>query len=191
MKDTVKLALTLFIITAISALILAISNNVTAPVIAEANELKTDQAKMELLEDGEEFISVDESLLKELQEKDNRIVECDEGLKNNEVVGYVFKTTTSGYSGDIEFMVGISSEGNLNGIKVLSHDETPGLGESIMKPSFLNSFKDRSIEKELTAVTEPSGKSEVQAITSATITTDAMVGEINNIIKVFNEVINE
>lgn len=190
MKDTIKLSLTLFIITAISALILSLSNNITAPVIAQSDEVKKEQAKLELLSDADEFKPVDEEVLKAVKDEDNNITECEEALKNNEIIGYIFKATTSGYGGDIEFMIGIS-EGKLKGIQIIKHTETPGLGASMMKPSFMNSFKEKSIDNELTAVSAPVNDSEVQSITSATVTTTAVVGEVNNLIKIYNEVLNK
>ena len=169
MKSTVRLVLTLFLITAISALILSLSNKVTAPVIAEADKLKEDKARMELLPEGETFEILEE-----------------EGLKNGETIGYIIKSTTNGYGGSIEFLIGIKEDGKLGGIKVLSHEETAGLGENITKPFFADSFKDKSIDGELVATKQPSQDNEVQAITSATVTTTAMVGEINKIIEAFN-----
>ncbi len=186
MKSTVRLVLTLFLITAISALILSLSNKVTAPVIAEADKLKEDKARMELLPEGETFEILEEDIISKLKESDSNIVDCFKGLKNGETIGYIIKSTTNGYGGSIEFLIGIKEDGKLGGIKVLSHEETAGLGENITKPFFADSFKDKSIDGELVATKQPSQDNEVQAITSATVTTTAMVGEINKIIEAFN-----
>lgn len=188
MKETLRLALILFLITAVSASILSLSNQVTAPIIAEADELKNEEAKKNLLNEADEFEQADDSLMELLKSKDSNIVQCDEGTKNGELVGYVFKTITAGYGGDIEFMVGISSDGRVEGIEILNHEETPGLGANILKPSFQTSFEGKSIENSLSATKEPSGESEVQALTSATITTNAMVDEVNKVIEAYKEV---
>ena len=44
-------------------------------------------------------------------------------------VGYVITVTShEGYGGDIQFLMGVNSDGSLNGISLLSISETPGLG---------------------------------------------------------------
>lgn len=188
MKDTMKLALILFLITAVSAFILSVSNQVTAPIIAEADAIKNDQAKKSLLDESEEFKEVDQALMEKIKVKNPNVVQCDEGLKSGESVGYVFKTRTPGYHGHIEFMVGISNGGKVEGIEILNHEETPGLGANILKPSFKTSFEGKAIADGLYAVKEPRGDNEVQAITSATITTNAMVNEVNKVIEAYKEI---
>ena len=187
MKETAKLAFILFLITAISAFILSVSNKVTEPIIAEANELKNEEAKIKLLNKSKEFKDLDDELLDVIKSKNANIVQCDEGLSDGEVVGYVFQTSTPGYKGYIEFMIGISIDGKVEGIEILNHEETPGLGANIIRPSFKTSFEGKTIANGLSAVKEPSREDEVQAITSATITTDAVVDEVNRVIDAYKE----
>ena len=47
------------------------------------------------------------------------------------LVGYTFKTTGRGYSSNIETMVGVDLYGRITGIKIVSHQETPGVGSKI------------------------------------------------------------
>ncbi|MGQ9811696.1 MAG: FMN-binding protein [bacterium] len=46
-------------------------------------------------------------------------------------VGYVIKTSCKGYSSTIETLVGVGSDGSIRGLKILSQQETPGLGTRI------------------------------------------------------------
>jgi Na+-translocating ferredoxin:NAD+ oxidoreductase RnfG subunit len=48
-----------------------------------------------------------------------------------DLVGYTFKTTGRGYSSNIETMVGVDLYGRITGIKIVSHQETPGVGSKI------------------------------------------------------------
>ncbi|WP_455222665.1 electron transport complex subunit RsxG [Kaarinaea lacus] len=50
---------------------------------------------------------------------------------DDKVVAVAFDTTVKGYAGPIDVIVGISSDGELLGTRVLSHNETPGLGDKI------------------------------------------------------------
>lgn len=48
-------------------------------------------------------------------------------------VGYVVKASGRGYSSTIETLVGVASDGSIRGLKVLSQQETPGLGTKIVE----------------------------------------------------------
>ncbi len=51
--------------------------------------------------------------------------------KKNHITGVAFVTSRKGYSGDIRLLLGIDENGKLLGVRVLSHTETPGLGDKI------------------------------------------------------------
>ena len=83
------------------------------------------------------------------------------------LIGVVFKAAGKGYSSTIETMVGLLKDGRINAIKVLSQNETPGLGTRVVEPSFSGQFVNK---KDL---------SQVQAITGATISSKAIIDAIN------------
>lgn len=187
LKETLKLGLILFIITAVSASVLAVSNNITAPRIAEADRIANDLAKQEVLEVAEDFNILDEGKLKEVAGSNSNIIEINEGYnKKNQLVGYTFKTKIKGYGGEIELITGISTEGKVTGINILNHGETPGLGANATETYFTDSFKNKSVDNELAAVKDPKEDNEVQALTSATITTTAVVDEVNIVREIYN-----
>lgn len=186
MKETIKLGLMLFLIAAISATILGFSNEVTSVRIAEANELADQAAKNEILPEGDKFTQLEQSKEKEIKDENSNIIEIFEGYKGEELEGYTIKMKINGYGGEIEFMTGISTEGNIKGIKILNHGETPGLGANATKEDFTNSFRDKDVEKMITPVANPTEDNEVQALTSATITTNAIVDGVNIAREVYN-----
>ena len=58
--------------------------------------------------------------------------------EKGEVLGAVLNlTSTEGYGGNISFSMGISKDGTVNGIKILSISETAGLGMRATEESFL------------------------------------------------------
>lgn len=187
MKEILKLGLILFIITAVSASVLAVSNNITEPRIAEADRKANDLAKQEVLETAEEFDILDEGKLKEVAGSNSNIIEINEGYsKEDEIVGYTFKTKVKGYGGEMELIIGISTEGEVTGINILNHGETPGLGANATESYFTDSFKNKLVDNELVAVKDPSEDNEVQALTSATITTTAVVDGVNIVREIYN-----
>ena len=86
MNETLKLGLILFIITAVAASVLALSNSVTSERIAEADRLANERAKMEVLDIAEEFNTLDGGRLKEIVGSDSNIVEINEGYKGSDLV---------------------------------------------------------------------------------------------------------
>lgn len=93
--------------------------------------------------------------------------------------GYVIGVTTKeGYNGAISFYVGVTKEGILKGVSLLDIGETPGLGmnaENVLLPQFRNVNATNFTVVKTGAQT----LSEVDAITGATITSDAITGGVN------------
>lgn len=68
--------------------------------------------------------------------------------KNGEPTGFIMPMVApDGYSGDIRLLVGIDLTGTLLGVRVVSHKETPGLGDRIetKKSDWIYSFEGRSL----------------------------------------------
>ncbi len=181
MNETLKLGLILFIVTAVSATILGFSNNVTAGKIAEADKLANDNARKETLSAAEVFETLNEEEADKIKDSNPEVLEIFEGIDSGgETVGYVIKTEVLGFGGDIEVMTGISLEGKITGMKVLNHTETPGLGEKATEPEFQERFNNKPVDDALVVVnSEPVGENEVLALTSATLTTDAVAHGVN------------
>ena len=54
----------------------------------------------------------------------------------------------NGYSGDIELLVGVLPDGRITAVEIISHKETPGLGDLIerRKSDWLDQFPDASLQ---------------------------------------------
>jgi len=94
--------------------------------------------------------------------------------KGDAVLGTAVETfTNQGFSGEIKLMVGFSPDGTINDIAVISHAETPGLGDKmeIGKSDFHVQFQGRDPSQFRLAVTKDRG--DVDAITASTITSRA------------------
>jgi Na+-translocating ferredoxin:NAD+ oxidoreductase subunit G len=106
---------------------------------------------------------------------------------NVTAVSYKF-TAPDGYSGAINMIMGIDREGNILGVRVLSHKETPGLGDKIevTKSNWILNFVGRSLEN-LTpaqwAVKKDGG--EFDQFAGATITPRKSVQAINRGLQLF------
>ena len=107
------------------------------------------------------------------------ITEIYEGSANGEIKGYNFTVTPKGYAGLITTVVGVSNEGRVMDIKILSHSETPGLGAKAVEPAFAGQFKEKLAEKLSVTKTPPESDDQIQAISGATITSSAVISGVN------------
>ncbi|HDK7139464.1 TPA: RnfABCDGE type electron transport complex subunit G [Clostridium botulinum] len=180
-NETLKLGLKLFIITAIAGLILGGAFAITKKPIEAQVEKTNTEAMKEILPKADKFEKM------EGKAKD-AVTEVNEGKKGNDVAGYAIKVLTKGYGGQIEMMIGVSKEGKVEGIKILSHSETPGLGANAPQPKFSGQFKGKSIEKDLEVVkTAPGKDNEIEAMTGATITSKAVTKGVNDAVKFYKD----
>lgn len=96
-----------------------------------------------------------------------------------EIQGFLFPAVApDGYSGKMNMIIGIDTDGVLMGVRVVEHKETPGLGDKvdIQKSDWITSFVGKSLanpEPNGWAVTKDGG--EFDAFTGATITPRAVV----------------
>ena len=95
-----------------------------------------------------------------------------------------------GYSGDIKMIIGINANGSIAGVRVLSHNETPGLGDKVdlKKSDWVLSFNQKSLNNPTTeawAVKKDGG--EFDSFTGATITPRAVVNQVKRALQYFEE----
>ena len=181
MKDILKLGTTLFAICAVASLVLGITNNVTEPVIEERNIQASNESRKIVLPQADEF-KVLEGMNSDI------VVEVYEGLKNKEVIGYTIKTSSKGYGGAIESMIGISKEGKITGVEIGNHSETPGLGSKATEPAFKGQYLDKDVLKPLSVVKgSANNDNEISAISGATITSNGVTSGVNAAMKIYNE----
>lgn len=111
------------------------------------------------------------------------------GKSGEETVGYVFETTAKGYGGDVRVMTGISAEGAITGVIILSHGETPGLGANAEKEEFRAQYQQTvpSSALELVKYQTP-GEGQVEAMTGATITSTAVTNAVNQAIDTYHSI---
>ncbi len=120
--------------------------------------------------------------------EDGSIRDVQGAYENNELKGYLIKTDTEGAYSTISLAVAITTEGTISGIEVLSHNETEGLGDEIADEEFTNRFKDKTADSLLKLVEEDtSADDEIQGLSGATISAQAVVDGVNTAVEFYNE----
>lgn len=169
-KDIVKPIAVLVGICFVVTALLAYVNLVTAPIIKEANDKATAEARAEVLSEADEFIGVDvpagyESSIEEIHKAKNG-------------AGYVFKLVTKGYGGKLELICGIRSDGTIEQVKMLTNSETSGIGSRVVN-------NDQPYRQQYVGKGEDE-LSEVDAVSGATISSKAYIGAIETAFKAYD-----
>lgn len=206
MNKTIKNSIILCVITLVSGLLLGGVYEITKEARAEQGRIKKENAYKDVLKDADEFESIEmnsEEIEKYLADKglnETQVVinEIAKAKSKGTEVGYAITVTDKeGYGGNIQFTVGISQDGTVKGLSILSISETAGLGMKAAEEDFLNQFSDKLVPKfKYRKNNKASKEEEIDAIGGATITTNAVVNGTNAAIYCFeylsgNEVSNE
>ena len=163
-KYVLRLTVTLLLITGIVAAALAGVNAITKDAIAANQAKKTQEALTVVLPDAGDLQPVALS-------GDNGIVS--EVYSDGE--SYAVIVLPGGFDGEITMMGGIV-EGKVNGISVISHTETPGLGAvAAAKNAKGEAFRGQFVGLEGTLAVGD----QIDAMSGATITSNAVVTGVN------------
>lgn len=166
-NEIVKPVLVLVCICLVVTALLAYINSVTSPIIAKAEQEKTQQAMSEVLTEADSF------KLLEIENLPERVTEVYTATNGS---GYVFMLTTKGYGGDMKLICGMKSDGTIEQCKTLSHAETSGLGSKTAEDPYRNQYCGKNSDT----------LSEVDAITGATISSNAYKNAIEDAFKAYD-----
>lgn len=162
-KDSLKSVIVITVICLVVAALLALTNSITAPMIAEANEAAEKEALFEVIPDAKDFTKLE---TEDLPETVSAIYRETEGA------GYAAMLSIKGYdsSNPMSVAVGILPDGTLSSITVIScTGETSGIGTKVSGADFLSQF------------TGQNGTLEgVDAISGATVSSSAFIDAVRD-----------
>lgn len=173
----IKLALVLFAVSAIMALALGLVNELTKGTIAmrAAETTKKAYASVTAKLQADDYPEV-----KSEYKNDNTITKLCTATAGGQQVGYVAETTFSGAQGMITMVVGLDNDYNCTGVYVTKHSETSGLGakaadtnEGAWRENLVGQGDGMKLAKD---------GGDITAISGATITSRAVVTEVQTVI---------
>ncbi len=194
-KGFVNAIVVLCAITVIMGAALGVVNNITKEPIAKAKQEAKEAAYKEVFPTAAKVATsdkVDYTAINDLvHQMGYPTVDIDELAvaldSSGAQAGYVVTATTSeGYGGDIQVMVGISIDGTVQGIDFLVLNETVGFGLNAKEPEFKDQFVGKKVLAFEYTKTGATGDSQIDAISGATITTSAVVDAINAAVMIVN-----
>lgn len=179
----------LTVISVIAVALLAVVNQITSGPIEAAELNQQAQAYKVVYADANEFAQIDgvEKMIEDSAKllEDNGFGGCtimdSLGVKgaNGDMEGYIVASTSpNGYGGEIQVAIGIKAD-KLTGFTVISNSETAGLGSKCTEETFMNQFKDKAASVLSYTKSGASSDTEIDAISGATITTNAVTEAVN------------
>lgn len=185
MKEMMKNTGILLVITVVAGLVLGLVYQITKDPIAQQEAKAKQEACQEVFQDAASFETMELAAVDAAewaaagygQESIDEVMSALDA--SGSPMGYVITVTTKeGYGGDIQFSIGVRMDGTLNGMSILSISETAGLGmraEEVLKPQ----FADKQVEKFEYTKSGAASESQIDAISGATITTNAVTNGVN------------
>jgi electron transport complex protein RnfG len=180
----------------VTASVLALTHQGTKTRIAEAERAAAQKALFEVLPEEQH----DNDLLDSAQPIPREYWgqlglrqggELHVALKNGALSALIVPAIApDGYSGDIRLLIGINADGTLSGVRVLSHSETPGLGDKmeLSKSDWILGFTGKSLQNpnpDRWKVKKDGGA--FDQFTGATITPRAVVNQVRKTLALVEE----
>ena len=171
MREVIRLSLTLAVVGIISASMLTSIHGVTAPIIAERQEAEYRQALDLYFPDFDRF---------ETEQLDDDYFDLIYD-SSGKLIGIMSTIQQQGYDGYITYNLAVDSEGTILGLLIVSHTETPGLGDVITTAVYQEQFVGKSFKDPITA------GEDVDTVSGASVSTSAMINSIRRVIGVIAE----
>ena len=167
-KDFISPVLVLVAICFAVTFLLAFTYGVTAPIIAANTEAAASEARAVLLEDAKGAFSDSGAELVEYEPGKVYAVDC---YKADNGAGMVVTVKSNSYGGLLTAMVGINKDGEITGVKITEHADTPGVGTKAQDPGHLAQYIGKS---ELGSDTIKAHADDVVEVTGASVSSGAI-----------------
>lgn len=182
MNKIVKNTLILTMITLVAGLGLGLVYEVTKAPIAQAQETAKKEAWQMVFPEADindfEQVELDEKAAGKALADMGVNGTIDEACTVGDMGYVVTATDKDGFGGSITVTVGITSDGMVNGVSILSINETAGLGMKAAEPAFYGQYEGKQTEKFV--VSKDGGEGEpIDALSGATITSRSVTGAVN------------
>lgn len=194
---TAKNVIVLTIITVLAGFLLGYVYDITKGPIEEATEKAKQEAYKSVFAEADSFEAV-ASFNSEIATNGAVMsgfsgVSIDEALVAKDAsgseLGYVITVTSAeGYGGDVQLSMGVKTDGTINGIEFLSLSETAGLGMKADTDEFKSQFAGMNAKQISYTKTGKQNDYEIDAISGATITTNAVTNAVNAGLSYFDSI---
>ena len=189
-KAFMKDALILFVITLVSGICLGFVYDITKGPIEQATIAANNKTYQQVLSSASAFTDMEgsETAVAELNASGAIAsfggVAVESVLEGTDasgaVVGYVINSLSNdSYGGAVKVSVGLDADGVIAGVGIREINDTPGLGLKAKEPDFLNQYTGKQVDSLVVTKTGAAADNEIDSISGATITSDAVTNAVN------------
>lgn len=183
MRTALRYVFVLTLICSLAAAVLAYVFQITAGPIAASRQKVTLAAVQTVLP---EFDRLADAAACKAQVAEADAPEMYAAFQGDKLIGAAIKVTDpDGFGGDVAFMVGVTADGKVHAIRLLSHKETPGLGTKLAEELFSKQFHGLEVPAGGLKVKKDGGT--VQAITGATISSRTAARSATRAVEAFRK----
>ncbi len=168
-KDIIKITINLVIVYLIGGAILAAVYAKTSPIMFKNAKIAKEKALKTLIPEADIIEKIGDWTIHK------KSAEYFIAKKGDETIGYIIQSFGKGYSSYINVLIAVDKEIKVQKIDILSHAETPGLGDEIEKDEFKNQFRGKGIEN--IKLVKKETTEYIQAITGVTISCRAVTDD--------------
>lgn len=199
MKD----AFALFAITLVASVALGFVYEITKDVIARKQAEAKATAYATVFQEAKLVDDTNEELILEVEVSSEFLANhgfkqtvidevCIAKDENGNPIGYVLTATSrEGYAGDIQISLGVRADGTLTKMEILSIKETAGLGMEAQNESFKSQYSEVKTDAFTVIKGTKTADHEIVAISSATVTSDAITNTVNASLAFVNELLDK
>lgn len=191
LKDHLYPTISLLAICLVMTFILVLTHTLTQNIISAGAGSAEENARLEVMEDANDFVLLEGA---EVNDESEIVREVYAAYQSDTLIGYVFTTQRNGYSGPVISVVGVEIEGyTISGVRIIQQSETPNLGTLITEPEFYEGLIGKGGEGVTITVVrgDASGEDEVEAISAATYSTEAVIRSANAAIRLAEYLVQE
>ena len=189
-KAFMKDALILFAITLVSGICLGFVYDITKGPIEQATIAANNKTYQQVLSTASSFADMEgsEAAVADLNASGALAsfggVAVESVLEGTDasgaVVGYVINSLSNdSYGGAVKVSVGLDADGVIAGVGIREINDTPALGLKAKEPDFLNQYTGKQVDSLVVTKTGASADNEIDSISGATITSDAVTNAVN------------
>jgi len=168
-KDIIKITLNLVIVYLVGGAILAGVYAKTSPIMFKNAVIAKDKALKALIPEADKIDKMGDWKIH------GKPAEYFLARKGEETIGHIIQSFGKGYSSYINVLIAVDKDMKITKVDVLSHAETPGLGDEIEKDEFKNQFKGKGLDN--IKLVKKETTEYIQAMTGVTISCRAVTDD--------------
>ncbi len=176
MKDMIKITMPLVAIFVVAGIIMGVTYQHTYPVRFQAEKKEKEEALKEMAPDATDPIKAAGTWT-----ANNKPYEYYQATSGGQPVAFIASTAGKGYSSYIQMLVSLSTDMKIKDVKILDMNETPGLGDQVLEPSFLGQFKGKSLSQIVLIKGET--KENIQAVSGATYSSRGVTNGVKDAVQ--------